>query len=635
MAAVFRPLAVPLTLSAVVALSGCYGSVFGEPDRDEDGAGWFHPETAGSSDNGGDNGDDGTGDDPFDDGSGDDTLDEVPLDSLRGVVQDPFGIAVEGVAVVVDGLLAATTDGQGRFAVPELEDEEFVVMGFAKTGYATSWSSYTYRDGGHNYFAQTLAPVDLIVEFEAVDGTEFDVGDTHSFQLPGATVLDEDGAPYDGNVTLEVTVWDRTTPLDEGGEVLASPGSGTGVDQLGDGQLLYTYGMFQVRLTSDDGDALQAGPGIRVQVDVPADSNVEPGDQVPFWDFDETSDEWVEADQGRIVELAGGEQVWEYEPTDGLPVRQTTTEEILVPVMTQSTCNPDQIVTMVRQEQEVAGQATGKVTDQTGAPVPNAQVRLISEDQTYMIRTQTDDEGDFVAAVPPQVATPVGPNGRALFMEVDYEAAGQPFLWRTDPVAPPGANGTMDFGVADLGSMTCVRGTVRDASGTPVDGVAVATSHGGSGDTNAEGRFCMQVPKWQPASVYALPTVDSVQGYQPDRTRPAPASGGSCATSCPNVLDLLAVPATACVTGQVLVGDLPGDGLRVEAFDARFPSAPVFSTVVTDGEFDLTLPAGLDVSVRVGAGDLSGANACAQLAVGPREPGDACLILPAMDCGAP
>ncbi|MCP4872957.1 MAG: hypothetical protein GY898_30055 [Proteobacteria bacterium] len=634
MAHLTRSVSLLTTLTAGLALSGCYGTIFGEPDEADLQPAWAHPD--GSNDDGSDNGledpiDDGTTtDDDDDDGIGD------PIDltnALRGVVQDPLGIPVEGVAVVIDGELAATTDAAGRFALSDQEDESLVVMGFAKSGFGTSWSEYVYRDGGHNYFVQTLARVDLVVEFDSADGADFDVDGTHSFELPGDTILDADGLPFDGNVTLEVTVWDRTTPLDEGGEFLASPGQGTGVDELGDDQLLYTYGMFQVRLTSDEGGQLKAGPGIRVQVDVPADSNVEGDDQVPFWDFDEQSDEWVEAGQGRIVELSGGDQVWEFEPTDGLQVRQTTTEEILVPVMTQATCNPDQIVTMVRQEQEVAGQATGKVTDQTGAPVPNAQVRLISEDQTYMVRTQTDSDGDFVATVPPQVANPVGPNGRALFMEVDYEAAGQPFLWRTDPVDPPGANGTMDFGVADLGSMTCVRGTVRDASGAPVDGLAVATSHGGSGSTDASGEYCMQVPKWQPASVYALPTVDSAVGFQPDRTRPAPTSGGSCDSACPNTMDLLAVPATACVTGQVMVGEYEGDGLRVEAFDARFPSAPVFSTVVSGGQFELAIPAGADVSVRVGAGDNSGANACASQAVAPREPGDACVILPMMDCG--
>jgi len=638
MATLLRTLPPPVTLTvacAALLLSGCYGAGFGEPDADDRGApGWIHPDN-GSDDETDDVGDDNTTDevdDVIDDEEEDDVFD-VPENALRGVVQDPLGLAVDGVAVVVDGLLTATTDGQGRFALPDLQDEELVVMGFAKSGYATSWASYTYRDGGHNYFVQTLAPVDLVMEFDSDDGAEFEVDDTHWFQVPPGTILDADGNAYDGNVNLEVTVWDRTTPLDEGGEYLASPGQGTGVDQLGDDQVLYTYGMFQVRMSSDEGDSLQAGPGFVVQVDVPDNSNVQPGDQVPFWDFDEESDQWVEDGQGQIVELEGGEQVWEFEPTDGLPVRQTTTEEILVPMMQQATCNPDQVVVMVRQEQDVAGQATGKVTDQQGEPVPNAQVRLISEDQTYMIRTQTDQDGDFQATVPPQVSTPVGPNGRPLFMEVDYEVAGEPFLWRGDPVPAPAASGTMDFGTADLGAMTCVRGTVLDSLGAPVVGVGVATSHGGTGSTDSGGDFCMQVPKWQPSSVYALPTIDNPTGYQPARVRPAAALGGSCDSGCPNVMDLIAVPATACVSGEITVGDLPGDGLRVEAFDSRFPTAPVFSTVVLDSQFELTIPAGTEVTVRVGAGDLSAANACAQQSLGPRQAGDVCAPLAPMDCG--
>lgn len=618
-----RPITIPPPVSFLVAacaalmLVGCYDAIFEEePEPEAQAPGWDHPD----------------GDTEWDDEI-DDEIGETLQEPLRGYVHDPFGLALSDVGVVVEGVHVATTDNGGRFELPDVADGEQLTMGFVKEGYAVSWGSYTAHEGGQNYYSQTLAPVDLVVDFAADQGTDFEVDGTHWFDVPAMSVLDADGEPYEGTVHLEVTVWDRTTPLDEGGEYLASPGEGQGVDALGEDSLLYTYGMFQVQLTSEEGEQLQAGQGVTVQVEVPENSNVQNGEQVPFWEYDGETQTWTEQDQGEIVDLPGGEQIWEFTPTQGLPIRTTTTEEFFVQQSQQASCNPDQIIVNVRQEQDVAGTATGTVTNQQGEPVTGAQVRLISEDQTYMVTTQTNQDGDFSATVPPQVSSPVGPNGRPLFMEVDYEAGGQPFLWRGDPIAPPGASGTVSFGVADLGSMTCVRGSVVDPGGYPVDGVGVATSHGGTATTDAGGNFCMQVPKWQPASVYALPPVDYSEGYQPVRTRPAASVGGSCDTSCPNVVSLTALPATSCVVGVISVGVEPGDGLRVEAFDSRFPTAPVFSTISSNGQYELTIPAGIDVTVRVGAGDLSTANACAQQAVSPQLAGSSCVVMAPMDCG--
>jgi hypothetical protein len=551
------------------------------------------------------------------------------LDSpLRGFVHDPLGLRLPDVQVIVHGELAATTDGAGRFDLPDAVDGETVIMTFIKEGYATTWGSMVPSENGHNFFSQTMAPVDLETEFFSWQGTDFEIDGSHWFELPADSILDEDGEPYDGAVHLSATVWERATPLDEGGEYLASPGNGQGVDELGDSQLLYTYGMFQLEMVGEEGELLQAGPGVLVQVDVPENSNQEDGDQIPFWDFDDQTGEWVQQGQGQIVELEGGGQIWEFEPTQGLPVRQTTVEQIVV--SQTSSCNPDQI--MVTVTQEVTATATGQIVDGQGQPLQNAQVRVIAEDQTYMVPTQTDEDGWFSVNVPPVVQVPVGPNGRDLFIEVDYEAAEQPFLWRQDPIAAPPPSGVASFGVVYAGSMTCVQGTVVDPTGTPVSGIQIAGTHGGNDVSGSDGSFCLQVPKWQPSSVYALPPTDHAYGYRPARVRAAPTSAGGCG-SCPNTVQLQAYSATSCADGSVWAANQPADGLRVEAFDARFPTAPVFSTVVEDGAYSLPIPAGVDVTLRVGAGDLHGANECASAPVASQSAGSSCVPILPLDCG--
>jgi hypothetical protein len=295
----------------------------------------------------------------------------------------------------------------------------------------------------------------------------------------------------------------------------------------------------------------------------------------------------------------------------------------------QASCNPDDVAIQVPVEQ--TGTATGQVTNAQGQPIQGAQVRVIAEDQTYQIPTQTGADGWFSVTVPPVVQNPVGPNGRPIFVEVDYEAAEQPFLWRQDPIAPPTPGSTVSFGEVDTGSMTCVQGTVSDLAGQPSAGVHVVGALGGNAVSEADGSFCLQVPKWQPSSVYALPGVNDSVGYQPVRVRPSPGSAANCG-SCPNVVELRAYAATTCASGELWIGGEPADGLRVEAFDARFPSAPVFATVAQDGEFDLSIPAGANVTLRVGAGDLHESNECASQPIPSQPAGSSCVALDPMVC---
>ena len=63
----------------------------------------------------------GAGDDPPDppaDAPADDGF--LAADDLRGYVQTPLGLALSGVQVLQGGLVVATTDGDGRFGLPDV-----------------------------------------------------------------------------------------------------------------------------------------------------------------------------------------------------------------------------------------------------------------------------------------------------------------------------------------------------------------------------------------------------------------------------------------------------------------------------------------------------------------------------------
>ncbi len=550
---------------------------------------------------------------------------------LRGFVRAPNGMGLSDVLITVvtededDTEWTTTSTGSGTFELPDLSDGETVVMRFEKDGYAPTNGAYTATDSGLNFFSHTLAPVDVDTEFPSDAGWTDTIDGTHSFTIPANTIEYLDGTPYTGTVGLQATVWDRTTPLDEGGEFLASPGDGQGTMADGSSHLLYTLGMFQIAMQDEQGAPLQAGPGFQMQVALPENSNLPNGSQVPYWNYNGQQNTWEEEPEGgQIVPLEGGGQAWEFEPTQGLPARSTTG---------MVTGNPDHPIIV-----QVTAQAQGQVTDQMGQPQPGAQVRVVSEDLTYMQQTITDSNGNFSVNIPPVVPQPAGPNGRPVFFEVDYTVAGQPALYRTDPMPAPGPNGVLRFGDASLGSMSCVSGRVLDSSGNGVADIDVLSPHGGNGRTDANGNFEMDVPKWQPSTLYAATQDNSTVGFEPMIFRPRPDQAEG---SCPNGVTLHQYDSVGCASGEVTIAGFVGEGLLVDAFDARYPSAPIFSTTVEAGSYCVTVPTERDVVVRVGAGDLAAGNACGAHGVfafddGPATcGGDWCETVPSFDCGVP
>lgn len=546
--------------------------------------------------------------------------------TLRGFVKDPQGRALSNVRVYNYDGWETKTDDNGRFEVPDVEDGHEFHMTFEREGYAGNFNVFRAMAGGNNFFSHVMAPVDLETEFDSEDGIAFNIDGSHDFMIPGGIMQTLDGEAFDGNVHLQATVWDRKTPLDDGGEFLASPGNGRGIMADGTDQLLFTFGMFQLVMTSDEGTPLQPGPGFEMLVQVPPNANLQDGESVPFWDFDDTQNTWIEQDQGQINTLPNGEQNWEFQPIQGLPARKKTGWII---------GNPDKPVLIW-----VSAQATGEVVDPQGNPKPNVPVRVIAADQTFMQATQTNAQGQWSVNVPPVVSNPFGPNGRPMFVEIDYEVAEKPSLWRDNPSAPPGPGGTMGLGTEVVGSMSCLAGTVVDSDGAPVEGITVLSIHGGNDLTDGSGEFCMNVPKWQPATAYAAPVNDSTLGFEPRKYRPVPNTEGSCAQSCPNRVTLRAYPNTVCAEGTITVDGFAADAVNVDVFDARFPGSPIYSTITNGGDYCAPVPADIEAVVRVGASDLVDANSCGQHPITAARDdysqcdGGWCESLTNIDCGS-
>jgi hypothetical protein len=534
-------------------------------------------------------GDDGVGGN----GAGDDLVgnddDDNPADdddqpvglgtSLTGVVRDAFGAPVADATIRTSTGQSTTSDSDGRFQITGLTPAEDVLVNFSKSGYAKTQTPVDILADVENTVIQVMAQVDFVHSFAASDGLEFDVqADGPHINLPGNNFVDADGNAYTGNVTVEATFYDLVSPVDEGNEIMATPGDFTAVDAAGEGQSLESFGMFQVNLSGEAGEELNLA-GATASIVMPVQMLGAPpvvGTTIPAWSYDESTGKWTEEGSG-TVQMIDEVLVWVFEAPHF------------------STWNCDQPL-------PTHGCVTGQVTNSQGTPRQGATVRAVG--LTYIATTtaRTAADGTFCLEVK---------NGETVWLEISYTVGGQPASQRTDPVTIPAGQATctdgnyddcIDVGVIPVDIMTCVSGVVVNGQNQPVSGVRVVSPQGGTAETDSNGAFCMAVPVFQTTRVYVNTEQDETV-YQPVQLYSQPGLP-DCQGGCANIVVLRPYTETSCATGEVIINSQSVQSVPVEAFDTNFPDVRVSSTLTaSDGSYCIEIPAGTEVEVRVGSGD--------------------------------
>ena len=542
-------------------------------------------------------GDDGFGNgedpiiDPVDDDDGDDDDAAVAGTSFHGVVRGADGMPIEGVAVTTSNGFSAATDYQGRFVIEDIDVADRALINFAAPGYAKAQTPFAIIDGIENFLSQQLAEVDFTASFSASDGLSLELDDQASVLLPAANFADADGNLYDGEVTVEVTSYDLTAPMEMGNEIFAVPGDFSAIDLDGEDQRLESYGMLQLNLWGEDGEELNLGEltstvVMPMQIQASDDADIQElidddmpqvGDQIPAWSYDTSTGLWVEEAIGTVIELADGTLAWEFEASHF------------------STWNCDYPIS-------THGCVTGQVTNSQGQPRQGATVRAVGMTYTSTTTARTDSNGTFCIEVK---------NGETVWMEISYTIAGQPASQRTDPVTIPAGqasctdgnyNDCVDMGVIPVDIMSCVTGVVIDNQNMPVVGADVVSPQGGIATTDASGAFCLAVPVFQATQVYVLTTQDA-SGFQPVQMYTQPGLP-DCQSGCPNIAVLRPYTTTSCASGEVIINSQSAPNILVEAFDGNFPEVAVFSTLTSeDGSYCVEIPAGGEAIVQVGAGE--------------------------------
>ena len=197
--------------------------------------------------------------------------------------------ALSGVAVRLGGVVLATTDECGRFALPSVPDGargavEFVKEGFAPALHAPSAVMHA-----------RLLRADASRRFAARDGGSLHLASGASLTVAPGSLCTVDGVPYDGEASVALAILDAASAS----AVKAMPGDFSALGHAGEACQLETFGAAWVGLTDAAGNELRVRDGgapLELSMATTAPMNYEKLGVAPsLWAFDGAASKWVQA----------------------------------------------------------------------------------------------------------------------------------------------------------------------------------------------------------------------------------------------------------------------------------------------------------------------------------------------------
>jgi len=215
--------------------------------------------------------------------------------ALSGTVRDTDGNPLSGVRVST-GSLNATTGADGVFTFDKAGTvDKRAVIQFDKSGYFTLTRSGPKADEMN--IAATLqrkgnGNASLQTSFSSAEAKTLSVAGME-VSIPASALVKADGSSYSGNVTADMFYLDPNngdfTELMPGGDLSAIRTNNSEVQLL-------SYGMTEVSLTDNAGNALQMKEGASSELTFPIPDGMEnnPPATIPLWYFDEDKGIWIE-----------------------------------------------------------------------------------------------------------------------------------------------------------------------------------------------------------------------------------------------------------------------------------------------------------------------------------------------------
>ena len=204
---------------------------------------------------------------------------------------------VDGVTISPVGSdISKTTGKDGTVTFENMPQGEPLVFEATKDGYAKQVARVRLPDNAAK--APLLIRMQKIGKVVKVDNIE-EGGEVHGqdgarLDFPRNAVVDSEGNPVTGEITVEFTNFD----ISDEPRIDGFPGAFLGLRYDGSVDAILSFGAMEVNLKKE-GEDLQVKPGETVEMDIPAYAEGVPMKaDIPLWSLDESTGIWVE--EGRV-----------------------------------------------------------------------------------------------------------------------------------------------------------------------------------------------------------------------------------------------------------------------------------------------------------------------------------------------
>jgi hypothetical protein len=220
---------------------------------------------------------------------------------IHFIVRDVHYADLEGVTISPVGFdVTKTTDDEGEATFETMPAKVPLIFKLSKKGYADQVKRIALprNDGTVPLHVRMKTVDDRVTVGSIEDGGEAVSIDGARVEFPPTSVVDAEGRPVEGSITVEFTTFD----VSEKPYMDAFPGAFLGVEPGGDATQIRSVGAMNVELTQN-GEPLRIAAGKRAEIEIPTYVDGAPLDEtVPLWSLDESTGVWMQEGALDVVE---------------------------------------------------------------------------------------------------------------------------------------------------------------------------------------------------------------------------------------------------------------------------------------------------------------------------------------------
>jgi len=218
--------------------------------------------------------------------------DKIVVASFIGRILDEKGEPLKDAEASAGGK-KGFTDEFGIFRIKDAtvsEQSSFIIV--KKPGYLTGSRTVISQAGGKAFVQIKMIRKVLKGSFNADDGASLYFGGSAGVKFPANAIMNATGELYSGKVFVYGTMYDPIA----GDFSDVMPGDLRGITADSQVTALTSYGMLNVELETEAGDALQLAKGKKAQITISVASALVAGApaEIPLWHFGEVDGKWRE-----------------------------------------------------------------------------------------------------------------------------------------------------------------------------------------------------------------------------------------------------------------------------------------------------------------------------------------------------